>query len=71
MRELAEKKFVEEMRSMTTERQYFELTRYGKIKADVSGSGYSGEYRIMVFEYLGTRWFMHLQNGDIQIIKEV
>lgn len=65
------KDIVENLRSMTTENQYHELTRYGNIKADVSGSGYSGEYRIMVFEYFATKWFMHLVNGDIVLIKEV
>lgn len=64
-------KFVEDLRSMTTEEQYHELKRYGHIKADVFGSGYSGEWRVMVFQYCGTKWLMHLENGDIMCIREV
>jgi hypothetical protein len=56
---------------MTTEEQYHELKRYGHIKADVSGSGYSGEWRVMVFQYCGTKWLMHLENGNIMCIREV
>ena len=43
MRKLVEEKLVEEMRALTTEQQYRELRKYGHVKADVSGSGYSGE----------------------------
>lgn len=71
MRKLVEENLAEDLRSMTTEQQYKELRKYGHVKADVSGSGYSGEYRTMIFQYCGTKWFMHLVNGEIMCIQEV
>lgn len=64
-------KFVEDLRSMTTEQQHRELRNYGHVKADVSGSGYSGEWRTTVYQYCGTKWFCHMVNGEIMCIQEV
>ena len=71
MRKLVEEKFVEDLRSMTTENQYSELRKYGHVKADVSGSGYSGEWRTTVYQYYGTKWFCHIVNGEVMQLQEV
>lgn len=65
------RKLVEELRAMTTENQYRELRKYGNIKADVSGSGYSGEWRTTVYQYCGTKWFCHMVNGEVMQLQEV
>lgn len=71
MRKLVEEKLVEDFRGMTTDRQYYELRKYGHVKADVSGSGYSGEWRTTVYQYCGTKWFCHMVNGEVMCIQEV
>lgn len=71
MRKLVEEKLVEDLRAMTTEQQHRELRKYGHIKADVSGSGYSGEWRTTVYQYCGTKWFCHMVNGEVMQLQEV
>lgn len=56
---------------MTLGDQHHELIRYGHIKADVSCNDYAGSYRTMVFDYYGSKWFMHLYNGMVMDIHEV
>lgn len=70
---IAEKRIehANELRRMCPDDQYKNLVRYGHIRADVSGSGYDGEYRTTVYDYYTSKWFVHMKNGILINIQEV